>query len=314
MVFGEAIGSVGLAAVALALAFHLLSLILRSIAWRNIIQAGSGEAKTPLGPVTGALLVGSAVNGIVPARGGDVLKLFLVHRRLPHTTYPMLTSSLVAETLFNAVMALLLLVWAGQTGALPTWLELPGISAFEISWAAQHPALAASILILLVSAVVAIAIGQRSRLEQRWHQIEDGIRILRSPQDYARRVVTYQASAWIAQIVTAWFFLDAFGIEPSIRNALTVLLIQGVGTVLIVTPGGVGPKQALTVVLFAGEAPRSTILAFSVGMEVIVVAFQLAVGFVVATRMLDGFRIRDALARARQERIETGSSPDPSAQ
>ncbi len=313
MAFGEALGSVDLALVAVALAFHLSGLLLRSVAWRNIIRTGSGGAETSLGAVTGGLLAGVGLNGVVPARGGDALKLFVIHRRLPHTTYPMLASTLIAETLFNAVMAMLLMLWAWQTERLPSAPELPGLSAFEISWAARHPTVAASTIILLSGVTVALALVHRAGLKNRWHQIEDGIRILRSPRAYGRSVVTYQAGAWIARVITAWFFLDAFRIEPSVPNALMVVLVQGVGTVLIVTPGGVGPKQALIVVLLAGEAPRSTILAFSAGMEVTIVAFQLAVGILAASKMMGGFRIRDAIAGARQERIEAERSPGPAA-
>ncbi len=311
MAFGEALGSVDLALVAVALAFHLLGLLLRSVAWRNIIRTGSGGAETPLGAVTGGLLAGVGLNGVVPARGGDALKLFLIHRRLPRTNYPMLASSLIAETLFNAAMALLLMIWAWQTERLPSAPELPGQAAFEISWAARHPSVAASAIILLAGVVVVLAVIHRARLKRRWHQIEDGIRILRSPRAYGRSVVTYQAGAWIARVITAWFFLDAFRIEPSVPSALIVVLVQGLGTVLLVTPGGVGPKQALIVVLLAGEAPPSTILAFSAGMEVTIVAFQLAVGILAAAKMSGGFRIRDALAGARRERIESNGSTGP---
>ena len=308
--FGEAITAVSLGAVAIALGFHLLGMFLRSIAWRNIIRAGLGGTKVPLGPVAGGLMAGVGLNGIVPARGGDVLKVFLVRTRVAKTNYPMLTASLVAETLFNAVMALVLLMWAWWSGRLPSGPELPGISAFEISWAAQHPAQAMFIVLVMMTMIFSTIIKYRPQLEQRWHQVKSGVQVLSNPRDYVTLVLVFQACAWAAQVTTAWFFLDAFGIPSNLANALTVVLIQGFGSVLLVTPGGVGPKQALTVVFFASQAPQSTILAFSAGMEVILVAFQLAVGLIAAGRLLGGFRIRQALAQAREERLQAAGPTD----
>lgn len=305
--FIDAVGDVSLSAVVIALVFHSINLALRSVAWRNVIRAGLGGIKIPIGPVSGGLVAGAGLNGIVPARGGDVLKLFLVRMRLHQTSYPMLASSLVAETLFNAVISAIVFMWAWQSGRLPSGPELPGSAAFELSWAAQHPFLGMVIVALVVTALASLVFKYRRQLAERWHEVVAGVRILRSPRVYVRTVVIYQAAAWIAQVTTAWFFLDAFGIEPSVEAALTVVLIQAFGTALLVTPGGVGPKQALTVVLFAGQASNSTILAFSVGMEATIVGFQLAIGIPAAAKMMGGLRFREVLRRARAERNQVST-------
>jgi len=126
--------------------------------------------------------------------------------------------------------------------------------------------------------------------------------ILRDPRTYLRTVVSVQALAWTARVVSAWFFLDAFGLDASVRNALIVVMVQGISSALPLTPGGVGPKQALLVVLFGGDAAQSTVLAFSVGMEVATVTLQFVVGILVAGSMLDGFNIKHALREARAQR------------
>lgn len=300
--FGNALGSVALFPLAVGLAFHMAGLLLRGVAWRNIIQAGIPEEKVPAAPVMGGLLAGTGLNGVIPARGGDILKLFLVHSKVRRTTYPMLVSSLLPETLFNTVMALLLLVWAWQLGVLPSAPELPGISAFELSYAARYPEATGVVIILVVAALAAITIIQRPRLARVWAGLSDGLAILRDPRTYLRTVVSVQALAWTARVVSAWFFLDAFGLDASVRNALIVVMVQGISSALPLTPGGVGPKQALLVVLFGGDAAQSTVLAFSVGMEVATVTLQFVVGILVAGSMLDGFNIKHALREARAQR------------
>ena len=308
--FVDALGSVSPLPLLIALALHLVGMALRGVAWRNILAASLPRQAVPAWPVVGGLFAGTGLNGIVPARGGDILKLFLVRNRVPGSSYPMLASSLIPETLFNTVMALLLLLWAWQLGVLPSAPELPGISAFELSWAARYPEVAGIIVILMVAALAATAIIQRPRIERIRGQLAAGFRIFGDPARYFRTVVSFQAAAWAARVASAWFFLDAFGIEPTLRNALIVVMVQGIASALPFTPGGLGPKQALLVVLFADEASRSTVLAFSVGMEIAIVGFQLGVGVLAAASLLNGFRIREALAEARRERAAAESAAE----
>jgi uncharacterized membrane protein YbhN (UPF0104 family) len=249
----------------------------------------------------------------VPARGGDVLKLFLVRSRIAGTSYPMLAATLVTETVFNTALALVLMVWAWQLGVLPSVPELPDIPAFELAWAAEHPDWTGILLILVVAALAAVAIVKQDRLRGFWHEVAEGFAILLTPGDYLRQVVSFQAASWVARVVSAYFFLDAFGLPATVRNALIVVMIQSISAALPLTPGGVGPKQALLVVLFSGEAARSTVLAFSVGMEIATVAFQLVVGVIAAAIMLEGFHVRSAIAHARaaraREEARVGEAP-----
>ena len=57
----------------------------------------------PRRTIAGAYLAGVGVNAIMPARGGDVLKLYLVQDRVEGTTYPTLGATLIVETLFDMV-------------------------------------------------------------------------------------------------------------------------------------------------------------------------------------------------------------------
>ncbi len=89
--------------LAIGLGFHLLRLLARVPAWRNILRASYPDLVIPRRTVTGAYLAGVGVNSVLPARGGDILKLYLVKHRVEGTTYPTLGSTLVVETLFDSV-------------------------------------------------------------------------------------------------------------------------------------------------------------------------------------------------------------------
>src|SRR5438552_18558336 len=46
-----------------------------------------------------AYIAGVGVNSVVPARGGDVVKLYLVRQRMDEANYPTLGATLAVETL-----------------------------------------------------------------------------------------------------------------------------------------------------------------------------------------------------------------------
>ena len=88
----------------------------------------------------GAYLAGVGVNAIIPARGGDVLKLYLVHHRVEGTTYPTLGATLIVETLFDLVVAAGILAWALTIGVLPGLGVTPPPAAGRLELAAQPQA------------------------------------------------------------------------------------------------------------------------------------------------------------------------------
>ena len=62
----------------LALACHGAKLVFRSWAWRAIVNAAYPESRLKFRSALGAYVAGVGVNSIVPARGGDVVKMYLV--------------------------------------------------------------------------------------------------------------------------------------------------------------------------------------------------------------------------------------------
>ena len=61
----------------------MANLVLRASAWRNILSAALPGRRLRWRTVTGAYLAGVGINAVVPARGGDVMKIYLVHRSTP---------------------------------------------------------------------------------------------------------------------------------------------------------------------------------------------------------------------------------------
>jgi uncharacterized membrane protein YbhN (UPF0104 family) len=300
--FAERLAAVHWGLLAAAVGLGFLNLGLRSRAWQQILRAAMPGERIRLRTAFGAYCSGVGVNAIVPARGGDLVKMFLVARSVPRARYPTLTGTLVAETLFDMVVASALIAWALAAGVLPG-VRIPEIPAFEFSAAVRHPEI--SLLVLVV--LVALALFLAHRVRTFWHQFGQGLAIVRTPARYLRSVVAYQALGWCCRVGAAYAFLEAFGVPGSLRNALIVQVAGSLGTLLPATPGGLGPKQALLVVMLAGEAGRTDVLAFSAGMEVSLVVANVTLGVACMALMLRHLRLGRAISEARAR--GAGSAP-----
>ena len=117
--FLDHLSEVNAGALMIALALHCANLLLRTKAWSAIISAAFPRERIGWRTVLGAYVAGVGINAFAPARGGDVVKVATVRNRVPGSSVPALTSSLLAETVFDFVVATSLITWAYGTGRLP---------------------------------------------------------------------------------------------------------------------------------------------------------------------------------------------------
>jgi uncharacterized protein (TIRG00374 family) len=154
----------------------------------------------------------------------------------------------------------------------------------------------------------------RYRIEDFQHRIGQAFAVMRPPSRYLRSVVPWQLGDWTLRILTIWFFLGAFGIDQSVRNALLVQVTLSLATLVPATPGGIGTEQAFLTVVLRGAARSSVLLAFSVGLRLTLTIVNVLVGIVAIGLTLGHVSLRRAVddARAAQppsDPAETGSSP-----
>jgi uncharacterized membrane protein YbhN (UPF0104 family) len=259
---------------------HLVKLACTSRAWRNVLAAAYPDRPVRWRPILAAYVSGVGVNAIVPARGGDVVRIFLAHRAIPGSSYTTIVSSTVVLTFVDMALATLVFVWALTQGVLPSLDALSALPSFDYSWifddGVVHPG--------AVIALVAIVAGTAWLLHHFWNRLRERVAqafaVFQPPTRYLRTVVVWQLADWGLRLATIWFFLGAFGIEQSIRNALLAQATMSLATLVPATPGGIGTEQALIVYAFrdVGVA-RSTLLAFSVGMKLTLTVVNVIVGF-----------------------------------
>lgn len=277
-----------------AVAFVVLNLALRARGWQGILRAALPGERIRLRTAFAAYSAGAGVNAVIPARAGDLVKMSLVRRSLPRATYPLLAGSLVCETLADLAISSCLLVWALQQGLLPG-VGLPDVPAFDLSLAWAHPWWT----LALVGVLIALGAVLAQRVVAFWRQFGQGLAVLRNPWRYLRSVAAYQALGWCCRVASSYFFLAAFGVPATLQNALTVQVATSLGGLFPATPGGLGPKQALLVVMLAGSAGRTQVLAFSAGMELTLVAVNVALGLLCVALTLRRVNVLRAISEAR---------------
>jgi uncharacterized membrane protein YbhN (UPF0104 family) len=282
-------------ALAIALGFHALRLFARVPAWRNIIRASYPELTVPRRTIAGAYLSGVGVNAIVPARAGDVLKLYLVHDRVRGTTYPTLGATLIVETLLDMVVAGGILAWALTIGVLPGLDVLPHLPQVDWSWPLRHKREAAIVAAVWIAVLAMLAVIGIRRAREFKARVRQGFAIFGTRWGYLTQVASWQLLSWGFRLASVYFFLKAFTVPATLHNSLLVLAVQSLSTLLPFTPGGVGTQQGLLVYVFdrAGTGIAGTLLlSFSVGMYIAVTIENVVIGFAALFLMLGTLRWR----------------------
>jgi uncharacterized membrane protein YbhN (UPF0104 family) len=290
----------------LSLFFALIAfgiyLSLRARASFNILRAAYPGERIQFRYVWGAYIAGYGFNAVVPARGGDVIRLFLTKSRIPNSSYPAVASSFAVELIFDLCMAIPILAFAFSQGAFPKPPDFSKLPAFDLAFFASHPRFALfGLTVLGIATFVAFALLS-ARVRAFWVRVRQGVTILFDRRRYFREVFAVQFVGWLFRFTAFFFLLSAFNVGGSVRNVLLVLGVNAVAALVPFTPGGAGVQQALLVKVFSGTAGGATVAAYSVGQQIAIAAFTFGVGFAALVWV---FRIRsfkEVIAQGRASR------------
>ena len=279
--------------LAIGILCHLCKLLAVSRAWRNIIQAAYPDRRVRWRQMFGSYVAGTGVNALIPARGGDVVRLFLAKRRVEGSTYTTLVSTSLLQTLFDMLVASCFILWAVTQHVLPGLdvLRSPSLPALDYGWAFRHPTAGLILFGLLLLFGTALIAWVAERVEEFKAKVAQGFAAVRDRSYYLRRVVLWQVVDWSLRLATVFFFLRAFGIPATLRNALLVQVSQSLATIFPVSPAGIGTEQALLLYIFRNVTSKSMALSFSVGMRVTLIVVNAVVGFTAILLMTGTLRV-----------------------
>ncbi len=284
-VFLEAVGQFfsDLAAVrwpvlVLGLLFFGLNLTLRSRAYFNSLRAAYPAVPIQWRRIWGAYVAAVGFNNVVPARGGDIIKLFLTRSAIPGSRYPTVAAAFFVEAVFDIAVGVLVLIYAFTQGVFPKPPDFSKLSSFDISYLAEHFRLtlflitALAVLGLLAFALLSV------RVQNFWTRVRQGVTILGDRPRYLREVASLQAVGWLCRFAAFWCLLEAFRVGGSVQNVLLVFGVNQVAGAVPFTPGGAGVQQALLVKVFATSAATPVIAAYSVGQQIAIAVFTALLG------------------------------------
>jgi uncharacterized membrane protein YbhN (UPF0104 family) len=210
--------------ILLAIAAVVASLAFTALRWRYLLLAAGVDIRVPR--LFAALTAGAAVNNVVPARGGDVVRVRSVQARTSAVV-----GTLAAERLLDGfVLALFIVFGAAVSGGASVLLAVGiGLAAATV-------------------AAMAVAAWQPAWLERlpRWARgFVSGLAVFRSPRLLAQALASSFA-LWLADVAMYASLARAFGLHLSLAGAF---LLEGIGNLALAVPAtaaGVGSFDYLT--------------------------------------------------------------------
>jgi Lysylphosphatidylglycerol synthase TM region len=273
--------------------------------WHTILRAAFPEA-TDLRArdVIRAYLAGAGINAIVPARGGDVVKLALVRRRIPGARYSTLAATFIPETLFETAFGTALVAWGLAMGFIPIPTTSGELPALDVSLFLGHPIISVLVLVVLV------VVGQRLVRALR-NALRQGTAILSSPRRFVVGVASWQALARLIRLGSMAAFMAAFGLPVTPATVVLVMAAQGGGRILPLAPASAGLRLAMLsygfVEVTGHPVDIAAITAFTFGVGALMALSGLAVAGVILAQEFGTLSPRRAIAAARAK------PPEPAA-
>jgi len=308
--FFASIADVKLVPLLIGLTCFLVYLTFRSRGFFNVLRAAYPAESFQWRRIWGAYIAAYGFNNVIPARGGDVIKVFLVKTSIPRSTYPAVTAAMMVEAVFDLTIAIPILIFAFTQGVFPKPPDFANLGAFDLSFVfANFSATLFVLTVLAVLGLVAFAVlSERAR--RFWARVRQGVVILRDRRRFFREVWLVLFAGYLFRLTAFWMLLEAFHVGGSVQNVLLVHGINAIAALMPFTPGGAGVQQAFMVKVFAGSATAATVAAYSVGQQIAIAVVCLAVGFAALVKIF-GFRSFKEVIAAGKEHRATGDGAEP---
>jgi uncharacterized membrane protein YbhN (UPF0104 family) len=306
--FASNLAAVNWISLLFGLAAFAAYMTLRARASFHILRAAYPDSPIRFRNVWGAYVAGYGFNSVVPARGGDVIRLFLTRSSVPGSNFPAVASSFVVELIFDLCMAIPILAFAFTQGAFPKPPDFSKLPAFDLAFFASHPRFTLfALTVLAILGLVGFALLS-ARVRAFWSRVRQGLTILQDRRRYVREVFLVQLAGWGFRFTAFWLLLSAFNVGGSVRNVLLVLGVNAVAALVPFTPGGAGVQQALLVKVFAGTAAGATVAAYSVGQQIAIGAFMFGLGFAAIVWIFRFRSFKEVIAAGRAAREESATA------
>lgn len=266
--------------VVAAVALNLVSVLVRAVAWRIVINQAMPPPHPGFRLVFSAFSVGLFANAVLPGRIGELARVGVLTRKLPgrNGAWAALIGTVFAHRLFDLVPSLLLVTYALATAKVPHWaytsLEIVlgvgfALFAFGLASARRHhqPVL-----------------DELGRVRRLLVMARQGLGVLHSPVA-AIGAAFFQCLGWFCQLLAVFCAMRAFHIYAGLPAAALVLVLVNVATIFPLWPGNVGLVQAAVALpLIAYGVAKARGIAFGFGLQAIEASVGVGVGMLFLAR------------------------------
>jgi uncharacterized protein (TIRG00374 family) len=281
--FADAVQQVDLLILAPVPVLILISFAMRAQRWRLLVDH---QPQVRFWPSFSALMIGYLLNNILPARAGDVARALELGRseKMSRTK---VFATLVTERTVDLVTTLSLLAAVLLSyPALPEWIKKAGLLIALLSIGAM------SLLVLAhttgrrwIPGIVAMLAqwlpeAVKEKLDQMVMSALEGIAGMFRPS-HAVGFLLLTGFIWTVEVVMVHNVATSVGLPLALGNALLVLLVLAMGSMVPSSPGQVGTYEfvglaALALIALEGPLP----LAFIVLLHLLTLASSTMIGVV----------------------------------
>jgi glycosyltransferase 2 family protein len=255
-----ALSGANLALVVPALVAYFAGVWLRACRWRRLV---SPFADVPSSRLFRVILIGFAVNNVLPLRLGEIVRAFL----LRHSHEVPIAGSL-ASILLERVLDLVVL--AGFMVVVSSFVPLDGWLAAlaTLAWAGVLAAVLALLVLLLtprgvLHGVLNFAVAASGQISPKLAKLVgsffNGISAVETPRAVLS-VGFLSIACWIAELGLYYFLMLAFGFDSGILSLFAGMVAANLATALPSSPGYVGTF----------DVPLQSVLSDQFGVPVLV--------------------------------------------
>jgi uncharacterized membrane protein YbhN (UPF0104 family) len=277
----------GIMALVGALGLYTVATLMRAERWERILRRAEVAARR--GDVYALTPIGYMGNNVLPARGGELLRTFLLAPRAPGSTRRTILGTILAERVLDAIaLGIILVVLASS---LLSSLPAPSPTVILVG--------AGLALLLLIIAAVALL-----RYRERLIFVLEALVPMAQPtkqlwSGHGITLLVVSLAIWCVEASVYIAVGHAVNIEIGLQDGLAIVAFTNAAALIPAAPGYIGTNAA-----------RRSVLSYLILLRFVLFVPITIVGFIVLVARYGGLsRLRAARTQARDEqRAETDTT------